>query len=248
LIILIIYRIHFIHKITSIPSKVLTIGRIIFLNTNSLNFSTEFGHLWVINMRYGNCVTIGLTSLCPFVYNRSTNTFRYCKFYNCLLSMILICTMFLDCNIIEFSFTHTDNDIRPRVKLFQCHVLYISWRWSSSAETYRKLCENIIYNNTNHGSTALYGLGPPLSEVTGSCAFVAVGVWTTGRAAVLSILMCTPEPSGRQSGDLVEKWPQFCLRNISFHARKVCENIILPIDSKHSMVLSLYQLWYLFEK
>jgi hypothetical protein len=31
-----------------------------------------------------------------------------------------------------------------------------------------------IYNN-NHGSTALYGLRPPLSEVIGSCANVAVG-------------------------------------------------------------------------
>jgi membrane protein CcdC involved in cytochrome C biogenesis len=29
---------------------------------------------------------------------------------------------------------------------------------------------------------------PPLFEVTGSCAFVAVGDWPTGRAAVLSIL------------------------------------------------------------
>jgi hypothetical protein len=46
----------------------------------------------------------------------------------------------------------------------------------------------IIYNN-NHGSTALYELRPPLSEVTGSCAFVAVGDWPTGRTAVLSILM-----------------------------------------------------------
>jgi hypothetical protein len=44
-------------------------------------------------------------------------------------------------------------------------------------------------NNNNHGSTALYGLGPPLSDVTGSCAFVAVGDWPTSRAAVLSILM-----------------------------------------------------------
>jgi hypothetical protein len=34
---------------------------------------------------------------------------------------------------------------------------------------------------------------PPLSEVTKSCAFVAVGD-------------CPPEPSGRQSGDLGEKW------------------------------------------
>jgi hypothetical protein len=42
---------------------------------------------------------------------------------------------------------------------------------------------------------------PPLFEVTKSCAFVAVGDWLTGRAAVLSILMCPPEPSGRQSGD-----------------------------------------------
>jgi hypothetical protein len=34
----------------------------------------------------------------------------------------------------------------------------------------------IIINNSNnnHGSTALFGLGPPLSEVTWSCAFVAV--------------------------------------------------------------------------
>jgi hypothetical protein len=29
---------------------------------------------------------------------------------------------------------------------------------------------------------------PPLSEVTKSCAFVAVGDWSTGRAAVLSRL------------------------------------------------------------
>jgi hypothetical protein len=42
---------------------------------------------------------------------------------------------------------------------------------------------------------------PPLSKVTKSCAFVAVGDWPTGRATVLSILMCLPEPSGRQSGD-----------------------------------------------
>jgi hypothetical protein len=46
---------------------------------------------------------------------------------------------------------------------------------------------------------------PPLSEVTGSCAFMAVGDWPTGRAVVVSILMCPPEPSGRQSGDLGEK-------------------------------------------
>jgi hypothetical protein len=47
---------------------------------------------------------------------------------------------------------------------------------------------------------------PPLSEVTKSCAFVAVGDWPTDRATILSILMCPPEPSGRQSGDLGEKW------------------------------------------
>jgi hypothetical protein len=35
---------------------------------------------------------------------------------------------------------------------------------------------------------------PPLSEVTKSCAFVAVGDWSTGRATILSILMCPPEP------------------------------------------------------
>jgi hypothetical protein len=34
---------------------------------------------------------------------------------------------------------------------------------------------------------------PPLSVVTGSCAFVAVGDWPTGRAAVLSILMWPQE-------------------------------------------------------
>jgi hypothetical protein len=33
--------------------------------------------------------------------------------------------------------------------------------------------------------------------------------------------MCSPEPSGRQSGDLSEKWRQFGLRNIFIHARKV---------------------------
>jgi hypothetical protein len=72
-------------------------------------------------------------------------------------------------------------------------------------------------------------LGPPLSEVTKSCAFVAVGDWPTGRATILSILMCQPEPSGRQSGDLGEKWPQFCLRNISIHASiQTSKNIIFP--------------------
>jgi hypothetical protein len=61
---------------------------------------------------------------------------------------------------------------------------------------------------------------PPLFQVTKTCAFVAVGDWSTGRATVLSILMYPPEPSGRQSGDLGEKWRQFGLRNIFIHARK----------------------------
>jgi hypothetical protein len=67
------------------------------------------------------------------------------------------------------------------------------------------------------------GLGlllPPLFEVTKSCAFGAVGDWSTGRATILSIVMCPPEPSGRQSGELGEKWRQFGLRNIFIHARK----------------------------
>jgi hypothetical protein len=55
---------------------------------------------------------------------------------------------------------------------------------------------------------------PPVFEVNKSSAFVAVGVWSTGRASVLSILMCPP-------GDLGEKWRQFGLRNIFIHARKV---------------------------
>jgi hypothetical protein len=36
-------------------------------------------------------------------------------------------------------------------------------------------------NNNNHGSTALYGLGPPISEVR-LCAFAAVRDRLTGRA------------------------------------------------------------------
>jgi hypothetical protein len=45
-----------------------------------------------------------------------------------------------------------------------------------------KIIYIIIYNYNNHGSTALYGFGPPLSEVTWSCAFVAVSDQPTGRA------------------------------------------------------------------
>jgi hypothetical protein len=43
---------------------------------------------------------------------------------------------------------------------------------------------------------------PPLFEVTKSCAFVAVGDWSTGRAAILSILMCPPETWVRNGGNL----------------------------------------------
>jgi hypothetical protein len=58
---------------------------------------------------------------------------------------------------------------------------------------------------------------PPLSEVTKSCAFVAVGDWSTGRA----YCSIDPDVPGRQSGDLGEKWRQFGLSNIFIHARKV---------------------------
>jgi hypothetical protein len=87
-------------------------------------------------------------------------------------------------------------------------------------------CNNNNNNNTNnHGSTALYGLGPPLAS-SFSRLLSRVHSWqlVTGQLAALpflSILMCPPEPSGRQSGDVVEKWRQFGLRNIFIHARKV---------------------------
>jgi hypothetical protein len=45
--------------------------------------------------------------------------------------------------------------------------------WSSCVIAFLK-------TNNNHGSTALYGLRPPLSEVTWSCAFVAVSDQLTG--------------------------------------------------------------------
>jgi hypothetical protein len=48
----------------------------------------------------------------------------------------------------------------------------------------------------------------------------------TGQLAALLFLMCPPEPSGRQSGDLGEK---FSLRNIFIHARKV---LLLPLRRK----------------
>jgi hypothetical protein len=63
-------------------------------------------------------------------------------------------------------------------------------------------------------------LFPPLFEVTKSCAFVAVGDWSTGRATV-SIDPDVPARAIWQSGNLGEKWRQFGLRNIFIHARKV---------------------------
>jgi hypothetical protein len=42
--------------------------------------------------------------------------------------------------------------------------------------------------------------------------------------------MWPPEPSGSQSGDLGEKWPQFGLRNISIHARKVILHAVHGTD------------------
>jgi hypothetical protein len=77
---------------------------------------------------------------------------------------------------------------------------------------YMYMCVRIyiyIYIIITMAQQPYMGLGlllPPRSEVTKSCAFVAVGDWPTDRATILSILMCPPEPSGRQSGDLVEKW------------------------------------------
>jgi hypothetical protein len=44
----------------------------------------------------------------------------------------------------------------------------------------------IQYNNNNHGSTALYGLGPPLSEVTWSAHMWQFGDQPTGRAVQLN--------------------------------------------------------------
>jgi hypothetical protein len=61
---------------------------------------------------------------------------------------------------------------------------------------------------------------------------VAVGDWSTGRATV----SIDPEPSGRQSGDLGEKWRQFGLRNIFIHARrariKMGPTALLPLRRK----------------
>jgi hypothetical protein len=55
---------------------------------------------------------------------------------------------------------------------------------------------------------------PPLSEVTKSCTFVAVGDWPTGRATV----SIDPDVPAIWQG---KKWRQFGLRNIFIHARNV---------------------------
>jgi hypothetical protein len=99
-------------------------------------------------------------------------------------------------------FTFTRNYVRDN--LIKTNQLGYGPTENQAKIHYTFIVHNNNNNNNNHGSTALYGLGPPLSEVTKSCAFVAVGDWTTGRATILSILMCPP--SGRQSGDLGEKW------------------------------------------
>jgi hypothetical protein len=59
---------------------------------------------------------------------------------------------------------------------------------------------------------------PPLSEVTKSCAFVAVGDWPTGRGAVISI---QSHLAGSQETWVRNGGFEFSLRNISIHARKV---------------------------
>jgi hypothetical protein len=59
----------------------------------------------------------------------------------------------------------------------------------------------IYNNNNNHGSTALYGLGPPLSEVTWSAHLWQFGDQPTGRAVQLN-----PDVTARAIWQ-GEKWP-----------------------------------------
>jgi hypothetical protein len=54
---------------------------------------------------------------------------------------------------------------------------------------------------------------PPLSEVTKSCAFVAVGDWPTGRATVLSSHLAGSQETWVRNGGF-----EFSLRNIFIHA------------------------------
>jgi hypothetical protein len=56
-------------------------------------------------------------------------------------------------------------------------VMAVSWNRSMYIVNDKTI---IIYNN--HGSTALYGLRPPLSEVTGSCACCSIDPDVTARA------------------------------------------------------------------
>jgi hypothetical protein len=98
------------------------------------------------------------------------------------------------------------------------------------------------YNNITMTQQPYMGPGlllPPVYEVTKSCAFVTVGDWSTGRATILSILMCPPEPSGRQSGDLGEKWRQFGLRNIFINAR-TCTAIVNNFSLAHYNISLTY--------
>jgi hypothetical protein len=73
------------------------------------------------------------------------------------------------------------------------------------------------------------GLLLPLFEVTKSCALVAVGDWTTGRATVY-IDPDVPARAIWQAGDLGEKWRQFGLSNIFIHARKVLLHAVNGTD------------------
>jgi hypothetical protein len=77
-----------------------------------------------------------------------------------------------------------------------------------------------VHNNNNHGSTALYGLGPPLSEVTWSAHLWQFGDQPTGRAVQLN-----PDVTARAIWQAVRRhgWEmasKFSLRNICIHARK----------------------------
>jgi hypothetical protein len=76
-------------------------------------------------------------------------------------------------------------------------------------------------NNNNHRSTALYGLGPPLSEVTWSAHLWQFGDQPTGRAVQLNpdVTATAIWQSGRRLG--WEMAAKFGWRNISIHARKV---------------------------
>jgi hypothetical protein len=104
--------------------------------------------------------------------------------------------------------THNTAEIkvfRERFELRSQHSQVYSYQHVLNTEIYNN--NNNNNNNNNHGSTALYGLGPPLSEVTRSlCICGSDGPAHWPRFFNL-ILMWLPEPSGSQSGDSDEKWP-----------------------------------------